>query len=445
MVDNDARRRLSGMTGFALVWIGQLISIMATTMSQFGISVWVYEKTGSATALGLAQVFYITPFLLISPVAGVMIDRYNRKLMMMLSDLGAVCATLFVLAMNLAGGLEIWHLYAAGAVTGLFSAFQWPAYSASISLMVPKEQLGRANGMMSLLESAPAVLAPVLAGVLYSLIGLTPLLLFDVATFVLAVLVLAAIHVPQPERSSEGKAAGQGLLSEAAYGFRYIFSRPSLLGLQLVFLFGNFFSGLAWNLLTPMVLARSGENEVLLGTVLSVGSIGGVLGGIAITAWGGFKRRVHGVLLGHALLGLVQLAMGLGQMPIIWIIAVFLDVALIPLINTSNQSIWQAKVAPDVQGRVFAARRLIAWITNPLTPLIGGLLADRTLEPAMRNGGSMLAQVFGPYVGVGPGAGIGLLMAFSSIGVILVGVSGYLFHSVRDAETLLPDHNSAKG
>ncbi len=445
MSDTNARRRPSGMTGFTLVWIGQLISIMATTMSQFSISVWAFEKTGSATALGLAQVFYITPFLIISPLAGVMIDRYNRKLMMMVSDLGAVCATLFVLLMSIAGMLEIWHLYVASAVTGLFSAFQWPAYSASISLMVPKEQLGRANGMMSLLESAPAVLAPVLAGVLYSQVGLTPLLVFDVATFVFAVLVLSAIHVPQPERSSESKAAGQGLLSEAAYGFRYIFSRPSLLGMQLVFLIGNFFSGLAWNLLTPMVLARSGENEVLLGMVLSAGSIGGVLGGIAITAWGGFKRRVHGVLLGHALLGLTQLTMGLGQTPIVWIIAVFLDVALIPLINTSNQSIWQAKVAPDVQGRVFAARRLIAWITNPLTPLIGGLLADRTLEPAMRNAGSPLAQVFGPVVGVGPGAGIGLLMVFSSIGVILVGVLGYLFRPVRDAEALLPDHNLAKG
>lgn len=430
------------MTGFTLVWIGQLISIMATTMSQFSISVWAFEKTGSATALGLAQVFYITPFLIISPLAGVMIDRYNRKLMMMVSDLGAVCATLFVLLMNIAGSLEIWHLYVASAVTGLFSAFQWPAYSASISLMVPKEQLGRANGMMSLLESAPAVLAPVLAGVLYSLVGLTPLLLFDVVTFVLAVLVLAAIHVPQPERTDAGKAAGNGLLSEAAYGFRYIFSRPSLLGLQLVFLIGNLFSGLAWNLLTPMVLARSGQNELVLGTVLSAGSIGGVLGGIAITAWGGFKRRVHGVLLGHALLGLVQLAMGLGQTPIIWIVAVFLDVALIPLINTSNQAIWQAKVAPDVQGRVFAARRLIAWITNPLTPLIGGLLADRALEPAMRDGASAAAQVFGPFVGVGPGAGMGLVMAMSSIGVILVGVLGYSFRTVRDAEALLPDHSA---
>ncbi|MGH2523999.1 MAG: MFS transporter, partial [Anaerolineales bacterium] len=373
----SASSRPSGMFGFTLVWLGQLVSVLATNMTQFGLTLWVYQQTESATALALMQVFFITPFLIISPFAGAMVDRYNRKLMMMVSDLGAGLATVTILVLQALGLLEVWHLYIASAIAGIGNAFQWPAYSAAISTMLPKEQYGRANGMMSLIEMGPGVLSPFLAGALLPLIQLTGILLFDIVTFVVAIGALLIVHVPQPPRTDEGRQGAGSIWKEAWYGFQYIFARPSLLGLQMIFFFANLFAGIAFTVLAPMVLARTGQNSVVFGTVQSAGAIGGVVGGVIMSAWGGFKRRVHGVLLGWILSSLFGTALlGLGRDLTLWIPAIVLTTIFGPLINGSNQAIWQAKVAPDVQGRVFSARRLIAWFTNPITPLIAGPLAD---------------------------------------------------------------------
>lgn len=435
--------RPSGMFAFVVVWLGQLVSVLASNMTQFGLTIWAYEKTGQATALALVQVFFITPFLIMSPVAGVMVDRYNRKLMMMLSDLAAGLATVGILVLQSMGQLELWHLYAAAAINGTFQTFQWPAYSAAISLMVPKEQYGRANGMMSLVEMGPSVLAPLMAGALLTVIGLTGIMLIDVVTFILAIGALMIVFVPQPPVTEEGKKGRGGVWKEAAYGLRYILERPSLLGLQLVFFSANLFAGLGHTVLAPMVLARTGSDSVVFGAVQSVGAVGGVLGGIAMSTWGGFKRRVHGVLAGWifaSLLGSVLIGFGRG-LPL-WAVGAFLGSVFGPLINGSNQAIWQAKVAPDVQGRVFATRRLIAWFAAPITPLIAGPLADFVLEPGMRAGGS-LVSTFGWLVGVGPGAGMALLLIFAGLMSALVGVLGYLVSAVRNAEDMLPDHDAA--
>src|SRR5919109_4087646 len=182
--------RPTGMFGFTLVWLGQIISVLATNMSLFALTIWVFEKTGSATALGIRQVFFITPLLLITPFAGVLVDRHNRKLMMMVSDLTAGLATISILILQAFGALEIWHLYAAAVFQGLGNAFQWPAYSAAISTMIPKEQYGRANGMMSLIDMGPGVLAPMLAGALLPVFGLAGILSLDVTTFLLAIFIL---------------------------------------------------------------------------------------------------------------------------------------------------------------------------------------------------------------------------------------------------------------
>jgi DHA3 family macrolide efflux protein-like MFS transporter len=439
-------KRPTGMFGFIIVWLGQIISVLASSMTGFGLSIWMYRQTESATAMGLMQVAYITPFLLLSPIAGVMVDRYNRKLMMMLSDLTAVVGTTFLLVMYATGHLQFWHLYISAVLNGLGNTFQWPAYSAAISTMVPKEQYGRANGLMSLIEAGPGILAPLLAGMVLAIPninGLVWIMILDVVTFFIAIGALLIVHVPQPEKTEEGQKGSGNIWREALYGFKYIFQRPSLLGLQIIFFFGNLFAGIQWTLFTPMILARTAQNSLIFGSVQTAGAVGGVVGGIIMSAWGGFKKRVHGVLAGHILIGLSGMLLGIATGLPLWIPAIILVNLLVPWINSSNQAIWQAKVAPDVQGRVFSARRLIAWFTNPISPIIAGSLADFVLEPAMRSE-SGLASLFGWLVGTGPGAGMGLLLIFCGLGMSLVGLAGYFFPAVRNAEDILPDHDQGK-
>jgi MFS transporter, DHA3 family, macrolide efflux protein len=427
------------MAAFIVIWIGQIISVLASSMSQFGLTIWMYQQTQSATAMGLMQVFFITPFLILTPVAGVMVDRYNRKLMMMISDLTAILATGGIFALYASGRLEFWHLYVAAVFNGIGNTFQWPAYSATISLMVPKGQLGRANGLMSLMEAGPGVVAPLLAGALLPLISLSGILAIDVVTFFLAVGALLFVAVPQPARSAEGEHARGSLLQEAAFGFRYIFARPSLLGLQLVFFSGNLFTGIAFTVFAPMILARTGQNSLIFGTVQSAGAIGAVAGGILMSAWGGFKRRSLGVVGGWMFLGIAGTLIGLKFGLPAWLAGIVLVSMTGPLIDGSNQAIWQSKVAPDLQGRVFSARRLIAWFTNPIAPIIGGTFADYVLEPAMRSD-SLLARSFGWLSGTGPGAGMGLLIIFCCLAIALVGLAGFSIPAIRNAEDLLPDH-----
>jgi DHA3 family macrolide efflux protein-like MFS transporter len=442
-LQTEKKYRLSGMSGFTIVWIGQIVSVLASGMTTFALTIYMYQQTESATAMAFVQVAYITPFLLMSPIAGVMVDRYNRKLMMMVSDIASGLATMSVLILFTTGHLQYWQIYVASAVAGIGTTFQWPAYSAAISVMIPKEQYGRANGMMSLIEAGPGVLAPLLAGGLIPILGIGGILFIDAVTFGTAILALAVVFVPQPSATAEGKESKGGFWKEASFGFKYIFARPSLLGLQLVFFMGNLFSGIGFTVLAPMLLARTNQNTVILGSVQSAMSVGMVIGGIAMSAWGGFKKRVHGVLLGWMLSSLgASIIFGLGHDLTVWIPAVLFGGLFVPLVNASNQAIWQAKVAPDLQGRVFSARRLIAWFTNPISPIIGGTLADFVLEPAMKAQNSGLAQLFGPVFGTGPGSGMSLLIVICGVGGFLVGLAGYFVPAIREAEAVLPDHDA---
>jgi len=436
------QKRPTGMVAFTTVWIGQVVSLLGTAMSNFALTLWAYEVTGKATPLALVGFFFVTPMVVLGPFVGVLVDRSNRKLMMMLSDLAAALTTAIVLILYATGNLQIWHLYITATISGIFQGFQWPAYSAAIALMLPKEQYGRANGMLELAGNASRVFAPLLAGALLGPVGLVGLLIIDLVSAAVAIGTLLFAHIPQPASTEAGREGGGSFLKEAAYGFRYIFARPSLLGLQMVFLVGNFFSGLAFAVFAPMILGRTGNDELVFGSVQSVGAIGGVVGGVAMSAWGGPKRRVHGVLLGWFCLGLLgQTVLGLGRALPVWAAGIFLMAFFGPFINGSNQAIWQAKVAPDVQGRVFTTRRLIAWLVSPISQLLAGPLADRVLEPAMAEGGS-LAPVFSWLVGTGTGAGMGLLFVFTGLLAALTGLSGYLFPVVRNAEDILPDHDA---
>jgi MFS family permease len=417
-------------------------SLLGTAISNFALTLWAYEVTGKATPLALVGFFFTTPLIVLSPVVGVMVDRGNRKLMMMLSDLAAAVTSGIVLALYLGGVLQIWHLYVTAMISGIFQGFQWPAYSAAITMMVPKEAYGRANGMLELAGSGSRVFAPVVAGALLGPVGLTGLLIIDLVSAAFAIGALLAVHIPQPARSGDGSQGRERFFQEASYGFRYILERPSLLGLQAVFLVGNIFAGLAFAVVAPLILGRTGNDQLVFGSVQSMGAVGGVVGGLVMSTWGGFRRRVHGVFLGWFLTCVLgQVLLGLGRSAVVWSAGMFLFSFFAPILNGSNQAIWQAKVPPDVQGRVFTTRRLIAWLVTPLSNLLAGPLADRVLEPAMAEGGSLVATL-GWLVGVGPGAGIGLLFVVTGLFGALTGLSGYLFPTVRDVETILPDHDA---
>jgi DHA3 family macrolide efflux protein-like MFS transporter len=437
-----ATKRPSGMAGFTLVWAGQIISVLASTMSQFALTIWAYEESGSATVLGAINTIYILPFLLAAPIAGVMVDRYDRKLMMMVSDLFAVTATFGILALHAAGQLQIWHLYGAAVINGLGNTFQWPAYSAAISTMVPKAQYQRANGMMSLIESGPSVMAPMLAGALLPFIGLGGVLSIDVVTFFLAIGALLAVYIPPPAHSVEGQAGKGGLLQEAAYGFRYIFARKGLLGLLLFFFALNFTVGMSLSNVAPFILSRTGNNSAALGATQSAWAIGAVVGGLLISLWGGFKRRMKSILIGETLTGLFALLLfGLGSSLPYWIIFSALGAVFMPFTNGASQAIWQSKVAPDVQGRVFSARRVIAWFPNILTPIMAGALADYVTEPAIQSH-TWLAQAFGGLVGTGPGSGMAVQFIVSGVGYMLIALCVSAFVPVvSNLEDQLPDHD----
>jgi hypothetical protein len=194
-----------------------------------------------------------------------------------------------------------------------------------------------------------------------------------------------------------------------------------------------------------MILSRVGDyqtGQIILGSVLSAGGVGGVIGSIAMSLWGGPKRRVKGILFGMVLLSLTgTLLMGLGREFYVWALASFLGLFLLPILNGCSQAIWQSKGAPDVQGRVFATRLLIAQISAPVAMLMAGPIADRVFEPGMRPGGS-LSPVFGWLIGTGPGAGMALMFLITGIGGVLVGLGAYTVRAVRDAEDILPDHDA---
>ncbi len=428
----------TGMAAFSVIWLGQLLSLVGTALSSFALAIWAWEQTGAATALALVSFFGFGATIIATPFAGPLVDRAPRRRVLILSDLGAALASAGLLALLLVGHLEIWQLCAASAVAGVAQAFQYPAYAAAVSMLAPPAQLVRAGGMLAFAQSSATTAAPLLAGVLLSLVGIQGVLIIDLLSFLVSVAALLVVPIPEPERTDAEEAPQQRILGtlrrEALYGFRYILARPGLRQLQALFLAINLTGSVSLALLSPLILARSGGDALALAEVRVALGVGGICAGALLALWGGPRRRIHGVLLGWALLGLTgDLIFGLGRSPSAWLVAAFCSTFFYHIAISANQAIWQTSVEPAVQGRVFAARRLSAQITAPLGMLLAGPLADRVFEPAMQPGSS-LAGNFGWLVGVGPGAGLALLFVGTGLCGALLGLGGYALPAARAVE-----------
>jgi MFS transporter, DHA3 family, macrolide efflux protein len=432
---------LQSLKGFITIWGGQFVSMTGSFMTSFALGIWAWQETGSAQALALVGVFTYAPLIIVTPLVGVLVDRWNRKLVMMLSDLGAVLASVAVFLLLLSGNLEVWHIYATTAFASAFQAFQWPAYSASATLMVPKKFYSRASGVISMVESTSNIIGPVLAGALIGGIGVRGILMIDIITFLIAILTLVFVPIPHVSEKP-GRLNLFTFWDDLTYGFRYIFKRTGLLRLQMVFFSANFMTVMGWAVFAPMILARTGGNAQILGFVEAFAAVGGLVGAVFLTLWGGPKKLVLGVFLGWMMSGIFgRFLMGITDSPWVWMLSAFLLAFFMPTVNGCNQAIWQKKVPPDKQGRVFAVRRFIAQITIPLSMGLSGWLAENFFDPAFQMDQGWGARLLADIFGTGPGAGFSMMIALSGLLVALSGTMGFFSKEVRDIEAILPDYD----
>jgi MFS transporter, DHA3 family, macrolide efflux protein len=431
---HDVERK--GWHNFLLIWLGQMVSLAGSGLTTFGLGVWVYERTGSAAAFTLIYVAATAPALFVAPLAGALVDRWDRRRMLILSNLGAaVGPALFVLLIAF-DRLEIWHVYAIVALTTVFTSCQFPAFGAAITMLVPKAQLGRASGMMQMGHSVSRIVAPLLAGLLMPVIRLQGIILIDVFTFLFGLVTLLLATIPRPERSAAGSSAGGSLLRQAAFGWAYLRERPALLSLLGFFAVLNLFFAMSQVLATPLILSSASERQ--LGLVMSTGSVGLLAGSLLMSAWGGPSRRMLGILGFSPLLGMALLVIGTGRsMPAI-AAGVFLMYFLVPIINGSDQALWQSKVEPDVQGRVFAMRQVFSQFTAPLSYFLAGPLADRVFEPLLLPGGP-LADSAGQFLGVGEGRGIGLQFVVMGVLLTAAALAGLAYPPLRQLDDEVED------
>jgi len=428
----------SGLGTFFIIWGGQLVSILGSEMTSFAVTIWAWEATGQATPLALILFFTRLTKVITAIFGGIVVDRFSRKRIMILSDSAIALSTVLLLCLLWAGNLQIWHFYLAALVSGIFGYIQALAYTTTIPLIVPKQHYARANALRHEVSGyGPGIIAPALAGGLYPLVGLTGILLIDLATFALAVLSVALIHLPEapPVETS----AEESPWDKLSFGFRYIFARPSLLAILIFLLSANLFGSVTVAISSPMILARSGNDEAVLATVLSAGGVGGLLGALTLSIWGGPKPRIHGLFWGVTLKNLSRMLMGLLKTPPLWVITSFFRSFFSPLVGTANTTIWISKVAPGVQGRVFASRFLIAQIASPIGLAIAGPLADYVFEPAMQPSG-ILAGVLGGIFGTSEGSGMAVQYTLFSLLGSAIGLCGYLFPVLRDVEKIVPDY-----
>jgi len=430
------------MLGFSLVWLGQFVSIIGSSMTRFGLTIWAWQVTGRATALALVGLFSLIPMLVLSPIAGTVVDRWSRKKIMILGDLVAGASTVVLLILFQLGKMEIWHIYLVAAVIGAGEAFQRPAYMAAISTMIPKKHYGRAQGMVGMVGSATGIISPVAAGALLGFIGISGIMFIDVATFLFALSMLLIVQIPQPAESGEGRKARGNMWRESAFGFRFLLQRKPLLYLLMSYAVLNLVLTFAFSIQSPMILARTDTNELLLGTVQMFFGLGGVAGGAVMSIWGGPKKRIRGVFLsviGAMLVGPTLL--GIGNSLPFWAAGAFCVVFFAQFASGTSSVVWQTKVPLDVQGRVFAYRGMIASIASPIGMMLAGTLADYVFEPMMQAGG-WGAELFGWLVGTGPGAGMGLMMVFAGAVGVILGLSGFIIRPIRNLERLIPDCES---
>lgn len=428
------RESPTSMRTFSIIWFGQLVSVLGSQITNFALGLWVLQRTGAVTPFALTFLATLLPALFLAPIAGSLVDRWNRRTVMLLSDFGSALGTLLIWGLIAFGSLDLWVIYLVAALKSTLGVFQSPAYASVVPQLVPGSQLGRANGMIQGAEAIALLLSPILAGMLLPLINLGGIVLLDLATFMVAVLTLMWVRAPQV-RPESGDTQPEPITVSIVGGWRYILAHPGILGLIIFFGFSNFLAGVVQVLVIPLILSFVSVST--MGLLLTLGSCGMLFGSVLISAWGGPRRMAWAVLGFHLLAVWALILMGLAQSALVVATGLFLIYFCVPIINSVDRSIINRKVAPQMQGRVFALSNMLAASAMPIGYVLAGPLADLVFKPLLLSDGA-LSSTLGPLLGVGEARGIGLLFVVLGLLGIAVTLGGALYRPLRRIDDL-PD------
>lgn len=429
---------IGGLFGFSLLSVGQIVSLIGSGMTCFAQAIWIYtDQGGSIINLTMLAVLAQLPGVLISPIAGVLIDRWDRRWVMIISNGVAALATLALRALIVTNNFEIWHIYVITCVISIANHFQWPAFFATIPLVVPKKSLGSANGLVQVARSLGLVAAPFMAGIIVTLFSIQGVILFDMVSYTVAFLTLLIVRIPRPPLLIDTKTNENSFKNELIYGWKYLLERPGLVRVTLLFSASGFLMSVVSILMLPMALNTISASEY--GSLASVGGVCMLISGLAVTIWGIPKNRVQTMLAMMLLQGVAIVLAGLQPSMALWLTAFSIFFFVSPILNTCSEVIWQSKVAPHVQGRVLAVTWMASVIAGQLGFLVGGPLAEYVFEPLMIAHGRLAGSI-GKLIGTGAGRGIGLM--FILFGVVYIGttvVLGYFSRRLQKLDAELPD------
>jgi len=405
---------LREMRQFLILWFGQMISSLGTSMVSFALIIWVYQQEGTATSVALLSFFTYLPSILFSFLAGTFVDKWDKKRVMLISDLVAAIGTVMLFILYGTDALKIWHLYAINFTISFMNAFQNPASYVATSLLVPKEHYARASGLQSFSGASVTILTPLLAAAILAFGGLRTVFIIDLVTFAFAFLTLLFfVKIPVMEKASE---VNESFRRNITAGLRFLREHAALLKLILFFAFVNLLAYLTgFGILPAMILARTGNDQAILGIVTAAGGIGTLIGSILVTISKPPKDRIRTIFLALVLsFVLCEPALAAGRTTWIWVIAMLGGYIPLPFMNASLSVTMRANVPIEMQGRVFAARDTLQFFTIPLGLLLGGFLADNVFEPLMQQD-ILISRLLAIVVGSGNGSGMAVMFLITGI------------------------------
>jgi DHA3 family macrolide efflux protein-like MFS transporter len=368
---------------FFTIWGGQAFSLLGSQLVQFALVWWLTKTTGSATILATATLVALLPQIVVMPLAGALIDRWNRRLVMILADGLVALASLWLAFMFWRGSVQIWHIYLIMTVRAIGGAFHWPAMQASTTLMVPEKHLGRVAGMNQTLFGVLGIFGPPLGALAMETMPLFGIMLIDVGTALMAIVPLLFIPIPQPPRPAqaegEPQAAQPSLWADMHAGLRYVLGWRGLvllIGMALIF---KLALTPAFTLFALLVRQHFNGDAVQYGMVETLLGLGTVIGGVILSAWGGFKNRVYTALLGLLFAGIFFGAIGFTPGNAFWLLLtfVFLVGFTLPFVDGSFMAIMQSSIAPEMQGRAFTLVGSLLTLSSPVGLALAGPVSDR--------------------------------------------------------------------